>query len=253
MSNVHEVSRELEKAVAPGNILVLDDDPAMLDMMTNYFEEHNVPLTALRERTGLARHLATSEPSLVLLDLRLGKDDGFDVLRDIRSHSDVPVIIITGHRLDEADRIVGLELGADDYIVKPFSLRELFARIRAVLRRHEMGRTARYRSPERGGYRFGRWKLERRGRRLSDQNGSPVPLCKSEYAILLAFLESPHRALTREYLQHATRLHEDILDRSIDVQVMRLRRKLEADPSAPKMILTERGLGYSFAAAVEPF
>jgi DNA-binding response OmpR family regulator len=116
-----------------------------------------------------------------------------------------------------------------------------------------MGRTARYRSPERGGYRFGGWKLERRGRRLSGHNGAPVPLCKSEYAILLAFLESPQRALTREYLQHATRLHEDILDRSIDVQVMRLRRKLEADPSAPKMILTERGLGYSFAPAVDPF
>jgi two-component system, OmpR family, response regulator len=143
------------------------------------------------------------------------------------------------------------EGGADDYIAKPFSLRELFARIRAVLRRHEMGRTARYRSPERGGYRFGRWKLERRGRRLSDHNGSRVPL--SEYAILLAFLESPHRALTREYLQHATRLHEDILDRRIDVQVMRLRRKLEVDPSAPKLILTERGLGYRFAKAVDPF
>jgi DNA-binding response OmpR family regulator len=174
-------------------------------------------------------------------------------LKEIRSHSDVPVIITTGHRSEEIDRIVGLELGADDYIIKPFSLRELLARVRAVLRRQEVRRTARAGSPERGGYRFNGWVLERRGRKLLDPNGAQVSLSKGEYGLLLAFLEAPQRPLTREQLLQATRVHEDIFDRSIDVQVLRLRRKLEIDPSAPRVIQTERGVGYLFAAEVEPF
>jgi len=171
---------------------------------------------------------------------------------EIRSHSDVPVIITTGHRLDEIDRIVGLELGVDDYIVKPFSLRELLARLRAVLRRQEMERVARTRDPERGGYRFEGWQLERRGRRLFDPNATPIALSKGEYALLLAFLEAPQRLLSREHLLRATRIHEDIFDRSIDVQVLRLQRKLETDPSAPRVIQTERGVGYVFALPVQP-
>ena len=171
---------------------------------------------------------------------------------EIRSHSDVPVIITTGHRLDEIDRIVGLELGADDYIVKPFSLRELLARLRAVLRRQEMERVARTRDPERGGYRFEGWQLERRGRRLFDPNATPIALSKGEYALLLAFLEAPQRLLSREHLLQATRIHEDIFDRSIDVQVLRLQRKLETDPSAPRVIQTERGVGYVFTLPVQP-
>jgi DNA-binding response OmpR family regulator len=146
-----------------------------------------------------------------------------------------------------------LELGADDYILKPFSLRELLARVRAVLRRQEMGRVARAQDPERGGYRFDGWLLERRGRRLIDPNAVPVSLSKGEYALLLAFLEAPQRALSREQLLQATRVHEDIFDKSIDVQVLRLRRKLEVDPSVPRMIRTERGVGYIFAVPVEPF
>jgi DNA-binding response OmpR family regulator len=116
-----------------------------------------------------------------------------------------------------------------------------------------MGRIARTRDPERGGYRFGGWQLERRGRRLLDPNATPVALSKGEYALLLAFLEAPQRPLSREHLLQATRIHEDIFDRSIDVQVLRLRRKLETDPSAPRVIQTERGVGYVFALPVEPF
>jgi DNA-binding response OmpR family regulator len=201
----------------------------------------------------LNRHFEGAHPSLIILDLRLGQDDGLDLLREIRSHSDIPVIITTGHRPDEIDRIVGLELGADDYIIKPFSLRELLARVRAVLRRQEIGRAARARDPERGGYRFDGWQVDRRGRRLVDPTGTPVTLSKGEYALLLAFLESPQRPLSREQLLQATRVHEDIFDRSIDVQVLRLRRKLEIDPSAPRVIQTERGVGYIFALPVEPF
>jgi two-component system OmpR family response regulator len=236
-----------------GHIVVVDDDPALRQMVTRYLEEHNVPTKSASSRNELNRHFRETHPSMIILDLRLGQDDGLDLLREIRSHSDVPVIITTGHRPDEIDRIVGLELGADDYIVKPFSLRELLARIRAVLRRREMGRSARAHDPERGGYRFGGWRLERRGRRLVDRNEAPIPLSKGEYALLLAFLEAPQRPLTRAHLLRATRIHEDIFDRSIDVQVLRLRRKLEINPGAPRVIQTERCVGYMFALPVEPF
>jgi two-component system OmpR family response regulator len=236
-----------------GHIVVVDDDPSLRQMVTGYLEDHNVPTKSASNRTELNRHLEGTYPSLIILDLRLGQEDGLDLLREIRSHSDVPIIIATGHRPKEIDRIVGLELGADDYILKPFSLAELLARVRAVLRRHEMGRAARAHDPDRGGYRFGGWRLERRGRRLVDPNANRVTLRKAEYALLLAFLEAPQRPLTRQHLLQVTRIHEDIFDRTIDVQVSRLRRKLEVDPHAPRVIQTERGVGYVFAPAVEPF
>jgi len=236
-----------------GHIVVVDDDPSLRQLVIGYLEDHDIPTKPASNRTELDRHLSATVPSMIILDLRLGQDDGLDMLREIRSHSDVPVILMTGHRLDEIDRIVGLELGADDYILKPFSLRELLARIHAVFRRQEIGRLARAHNPERGGYRFGGWRLERRGRRLLDADEKHVPLSKGEYALLLAFLETPQRPLSREYLLQATRIHEDIFDRSIDVQVLRLRRKLATDRSAPRVILTERGVGYVFALPVEPY
>jgi two-component system OmpR family response regulator len=236
-----------------GHIIVVDDDEAIRCAMTDYFEGQNIPVSAASNRSELNRHLTRVCPSLIILDLRLGDDDGLDILKEIRLHSDVPVIIMTGHGLDESDRVVGLELGADDYIVKPFGLRELLARVRAILRRQEMGRVARARDPERGGYRFGDWQLERRSRRLVDAQGASVPLSKGEYALLLAFLKAPQRPLTREHLLQATRVHEDIFDRSIDVQVLRLRRKLERDSRGPRVIRTERGVGYAFVLPVDPF
>ncbi len=189
--------------------------------------------------------LVREEPNLVILDLRLGQQDGLDLLREIRSRSDVPVIITTG------DRVVGLELGADDYVIKPFGLRELLARIRAVLRGREAGQAAVQRDQDKGRCRFGGWQLDRRIRRLTDSNGIPVALTKGEYALLTAFLDAPQRPLSREHLLQATRIHEDVFDRSIDVQVLRLRRKLETDANAPRVILTERGVGYVFALPVE--
>jgi two-component system OmpR family response regulator len=236
-----------------GHIIVVDDDEAIRRMVTDYLVEQNLPASAASNRSEFNRHFARAYPSLIILDLRLGDDDGLDLLREIRSHSDVPIIIVSGSCLDESDRVVGLELGADDYIIKPFSLRELLARVQAILRRQEMGRVARFRDPERGGYRFDGWQLERRGRRLVDPQGVPVALSKGEYALLLAFLETPQRPLTREHLLQATRLHEDIFDRSIDVQVLRLRRKLERDPRSPRAILSKRGVGYILALPVEPY
>jgi DNA-binding response OmpR family regulator len=223
----------------------------MRHLVMTYLEEHEFRAISAAGRDEVAGLLARSPPDLVILDLRLGQDDGLDLLRDIRLHSDIPIIITTGHRRDEIDRVVGLELGADDYITKPFGLRELLARIRAVLRRREAGKSAAQREVERGRCRFGGWQLDRRNRRLTNSTGEPVALTKGEYSLLIAFLDAPQRPLSREHLLQATRIHEDVFDRSIDVQVLRLRRKLESDPTTPSIIQTERGVGYTFALPVE--
>jgi DNA-binding response OmpR family regulator len=232
-------------------VLVVEDDPALQRMILNYFQENNIRTLEASDRKEMIRQLGSTEVNLVILDLLLGKEDGLDLLRDLRSSSDVPVIIITGHRHDVIDRVVGLELGADDYLTKPFNLRELLARVRAVLRRFDTGHVASALDPERGRYRFAGWHLDRKTRQLTDPAGSPVTLTKGEYALLVAFLNAPQRPLSRETLLQATRVHEDVFDRSIDVQILRLRRKLERDPSAPRVIQTKRGVGYVFAVPVD--
>jgi two-component system, OmpR family, response regulator len=233
--------------------LVVDDDPALQRMILNYFADNNIQTLLASGREEMVRQLAAHEVSVVILDLRLGLEDGLDLLREIRSHCDVPVIIATGHRRDEIDRVVGLELGADDYVTKPFNLRELLARVRAVLRRVDRGRAVPPRDHERGGYLFSGWRLSLRSRRLTAPTGGEVALTKGEYGLLVAFLDAPQRPLSREHLLQATRVHEDVFDRSIDVQILRLRRKLERDPSAPQFIQTERGVGYVFAPPVQRF
>jgi two-component system, OmpR family, response regulator len=232
-------------------VLVVEDDPALQRMILNYFAENNIRTLLASGRQEMVRQLAGNDVNLVILDLRLGQEDGLDLLRGVRAGSDVPVIIITGHRRDDIDRVVGLELGADDYLTKPFNLRELLARVRAVLRRYDVGHIPPTREPERGRFRFGGWQLETKARRLTDPAGTPVALTKGEYALLVAFLDAPQRPLSREHLLQATRMHEDVFDRSIDVQILRLRRKLERDPSTPSVITTERGVGYVFAVNVE--
>src|ERR1700730_1308182 len=195
-------------------VLVVEDDPALQRMILNYFAENNIRTLVASNRQEMVDRLGGSEVNLVILDLRLGQEDGLDLLREIRSASDVPVIIITGHRRDDVDRIVGLELGADDYLTKPFNLRELLARVRAVLRRFDARGSAPPRDPERGRSQFSGWQLDRRTRRLTDPGGAPVALTKGEYALLVAFLDAPQRPLSREHLLQATRAHEDAVDRS---------------------------------------
>ena len=234
-------------------VLVVDDDPALQTMISDYFADNNIQTLLASGRKEMLRQLGAQEVSVVILDLRLGLDDGLDVLRELRSSSDVPVIVITGHRRDEIDRVVGLELGADDYVTKPFNLRELLARVRAIIRRLDRTRASPSRDPERGGYRFSGWRLNLRTRKLTDPNSADITLTKGEYALLVAFLDAPQRPLSREHLLQATRVHEDVFDRSIDVQILRLRRKLEHDPSTPQIIQTERGVGYVFAQQVERF
>jgi two-component system, OmpR family, response regulator len=228
-------------------VLVVDDDPDMRRMIVHYLLGSGLRATGTAERPEVERELARDDLALVVLDLRLGAISGLDILRGIRANSDVPVIIVTGERRDEVDRVVGLELGADDYVTKPFSPRELLARIRAVLRRQ-----AAQPGPRRDAtrHRFEGWVLDRRLRRLTAPDGAEPRLTKGEFALLCAFLDAPGRPLSREQLLQATRLHEDVFDRSIDVQVLRLRRKLDAG-RASSMIRTERGIGYVFDVPVE--
>jgi DNA-binding response OmpR family regulator len=237
-------------AGATPRILVVAEDREVLQAVVSYLGLNHMRAFAAAGRREMERRLAESEPHLVILDERLGAADALELLRDVRSQSDVPVIITNGHRGDEVDRVVGLELGADDYLTTPFGLRELVARIRAVLRRRSRQPVEPSERPDRFRYRFCGWELNCRTRQLTSPDGERVELTKSQYALLNAFLDAPQRPLSREHLLQATRVHEDIFDRSIDVQVLRLRRKL----SGPlRLIQTARGVGYLFAAPVERF
>jgi two-component system, OmpR family, response regulator len=235
----------------PINVLIVEDDEAARKMLSDYLTERDLRVRVAPGREALDAEFARHKPDIVLLDLQLGQDDGLDILREIRTRTNVPVIIASGSRFREIDRVVGLELGADDYITKPFGLRELLARIHAVLRRRRNGGDLTQRATGCAVYRFCGWELDQKARRVVGPKGAPVTLTRSEYALLVAFLEAPGRPLSREVLLQATRTHEDIFDRSIDVQVLRLRRKLETDPTTPRIIRTERGVGYIFAATVE--
>jgi two-component system, OmpR family, response regulator len=241
---------ELTTQAVAARVLIVDDDPAMQRMIVSYLTEHSLRASAVGGRQGLMHALAVREPDLVVLDLHLGEDDGFEVLRELRAKSVVPVILITGNRREEIDRVVGLELGADDYLTKPFGLRELLARVRATLRRRTMDRLSPARQRE-AVYRFAGWSFDQRQRELTSPAGKVVALTKGEFALLSAFVQASRRTLSREHLLQATRVHEDVYDRSIDVQILRLRRKLEQEPSAPRFIRTERGIGYKFDVDVE--
>jgi two-component system OmpR family response regulator len=248
--------------MAEKHILAVDDDPTMRELIADYLTDHGFRVSTAAGGEDMARIIAEDLVDLVVLDLQLAKEDGLQLVNELRARSNLPIIVITGHWRDEVDRIVGLELGADDYLTKPFNLRELLARVRAVLRRAEANRT----EPPVGSegtaaapvdskgtrYRFAGWELNLRLRRLTSPTGASVELTVGEFSLLSAFLRSPQQVLSREQLLAATRLHdEEVYDRSIDVQILRLRRKLEVDPSAPELIRTERGVGYVFTAPVQ--
>lgn len=233
------------------HILVVDDDPIMRQMITDYFRDYEMPVKAISIPSRLDPFFAKPRPDLIIMDVQPGQGDGFNLLRAIRARLDIPIIIATGNQVDESDRIAAFNLGADDYIMKPFSLRELLARVRVLLRRQKGTHLKLTHGPKSQVYRFGGWRLERRNRRLSNADGKLVALTNSEYGLLIAFLEAPRQALTREYLLQATRVHADNGNRTIDLWVLRLRRKLETEPSLPRIITTERGVGYVFTLPVE--
>jgi DNA-binding response OmpR family regulator len=234
----------------PPNVLVVDDDPALRDVISEYLRQNDFRLSEAGGGREMFAALRSQVVDLVILDLRLRGEDGMHLLQQLRSESQLPVIVVTG-RTDEADRVMALELGADDYLTKPFSPRELLARVRTVLRRTRSGQEA-HGAPVCRAYRFPGWELNLRKRQLVQGDGRVVALSNGEFNLLAALLAAANRVLTRDQLIEMSRRYDnEVYDRAIDVQVLRLRRKIEPDPAQPRLILTERGAGYRFAAPVE--
>ena len=231
------------------HILVVDDDVAIRELIREYLTENDFKVSVAETGADMDRVLAAEIVDLVILDLKLPDEDGLVIARRLRESLDLPIIILTG-RKEEVDRVMGLELGADDYVTKPFSQRELLARIKAVLRRTESKRATR-RGENVRAFRFKGWELITGTRKLRAPDARNVELTNSEYALLVAFLKAPGRILTRDQLLESSRLHDDIYDRSIDVQILRLRRKIEDNPNQPTLIRTERGAGYYLDSPVE--
>ena len=239
-----------EGRVLPPHVLAVDDDPTIRDLIADYLGQNDLRVTAVADGRSMSEVLEREVVDLIVLDLRLQAEDGMGLARRLRDESAIPIIMLTGRR-DEADRVMGLELGADDYVTKPFSPRELLARIRTVLRRRRdevrQGRPDGVRA-----YRFDGWELNLNTRRLIAPDGSLIVLSRGEFSLLVVLLGAPHRVLSRDQLLDLSRLHNDeVFNRTIDVQIMRLRRKIEPDQGSPRYIRTERGTGYVFSVPVE--
>lgn len=233
------------------HILVVDDDPQIRSLLKDYFGENGLRVSVASNGQEMSRIMNDEAIDLVVLDLRLADEDGMAIARSLRDRLAIPLVMLTGVR-DEADRVMGLELGADDYVLKPFSPRELLARIRTILRRTKNSVADPVRRREIRAYRFGDFELNLRTRRLKRQDGRAVNLTNGEVNLLAALLAAPGRVLTRDQLLEASRVYDnEVYDRTIDIQVLRLRRKIEADAAQPRYIVTERGVGYLFNAPVE--
>jgi two-component system, OmpR family, response regulator len=232
------------------HILVVDDDREIRDLLARFLERQQMRVSTARDGREARRAWTAGHYHLVVLDLMLPGESGFDLARWMRGQSDIPIVMLTAMG-EETDRIIGLELGADDYLAKPFNPRELLARIRAVLRRagDQAGRRP---DPVGRSLRFAGWVLEPARRRLLNPDGVEVALTGGEYDLLLALLERPNRVLTRDMLLDLLRGRQaGPFDRAIDVAISRLRRKLEDDGRNGQLIKTVRGGGYVLAATVE--
>ncbi|MDT3680236.1 MAG: response regulator [Burkholderiaceae bacterium] len=237
-------------------ILVVDDEEGIRELLFAYLSGFGFDVAAVADGGEMRRHLAEHRVDLVLLDLGLPQEDGLVLARELRSRDDVPGIIIVTGRGEPVDRILGLELGADDYIPKPFDLRELVARVRSVLRRvrPEGAASAAAAAPEQQQrFEFDGWRIDLAARSVARPDGTPVELTTGEFDLLATFVRQPNRALTRDELMDALyRREAGPFDRAIDVLVGRLRRKIERDPAGPQLVKSVRGVGYLFAARVAP-
>jgi two-component system OmpR family response regulator len=228
-------------------VLIVDDDPQVAELLEGYLETHGFRVATAANGSQMRQTLARQAIDLVLLDLGLPGEDGLSLMRWLREQWVGSVIILTG-RGEAVDRVVGLELGADDYVAKPFDLRELLARVRAVLRRAHVGGV----SPAGAVLGFNGFRLDTRARALFRDGGCEIPLTNGEYALLLAFLQAPHKVLSRDELLNATHGRDaGPYDKTIDVQVGRLRKKIERDASQPELIKAVRGAGYLLTADVQ--
>jgi two-component system OmpR family response regulator len=233
-----------------GHILVVDDQQEICDLVQEYLTGEGYRVSTAHDGTGMRRVLSQGQVDLVILDLMLPGEDGLTLARGLRSESAIGIIILTG-RGETVDRIIGLEMGADDYLPKPFHLRELLARVKSVLRRVQ-SRTGDGLPPTRSRARFAGWSLDLSSRELLSPAGQEVRLTTGEFDLLAAFVSNAGQVLSRDRLLDLARNREaGPFDRTIDVQVGRLRRKLEDDPESPGMIKTVRGSGYIFTPTVE--
>jgi two-component system OmpR family response regulator len=249
----HTVNSETapDAPVRPPHVLVVDDDPDIRAMLEDYLGRNEMKVTALASGHAMLEVFEIEAIDLVLLDVRMPGENGMLLAQTLRERASVPIVLLTGNA-DEADRVMGLELGADDYVTKPFSPRELLARIRAVLRRYRVPTELSARDPKRRAYRFAGWELNLRTRKLTAPDGRKLALSNNEFSLLAAFCGSAQRVLSRDQLMSLSRLHDaEVYDRTVDVQIVRLRRKIEADPARPQLIVTERGAGYIFVPTVE--
>jgi len=234
-----------------GHVVAVDDDDAVRELIAEYLSRNELRVTCVATGKELAAVLGREVVDAVILDVRLGAEDGMQIARKLREESAIPILMLTS-QIEEADRVMGLELGADDYLTKPFSPRELLARIRALLRRARAQASVADAIATVRAYRFGGWELNIGLRKLKSPQGENVELTNGEFRILTAFLASPQRVLSRDQLLDLSRVHSaEVYDRSIDIQILRLRRKIEPDPSHPQFIVTECGAGYVSNAAVE--
>lgn len=240
-------------------ILVVDDDAAVRTLLRDCFELEGYEVMEAEDGAALRHILAEGDVQLITLDLNLGGEDGLALAREIRSIRNLPIVMITG-KGDTIDRVVGLELGADDYIVKPFHVREVLARVRAVLRRYSPAEDCRSLAGETQGaapgdneerLSFDRWHLNIPRRELKSDAGDVRDLTTAEFDLLLVFVRRPGRVLSRDNIMDLLMGHEwSPMDRSIDSLVARLRKKIERDGDAPQLVKTVRGVGYVFAATV---
>ncbi len=244
-------SRSLHnRAVSPTHIAVVDDEPEITLLIARYLGAQGFRVSQLHRAAGLPALMRDDPPALVLLDLGLPGEDGFAVARRLREHHRCGLVIVSG-RGDAVDKVVGLEVGADDYVTKPFDLRELLARIKAVLRRLEPAAPAAAAGTTAGGFAFAGFTLELGARRVADAAGHDVALTGGEFDLLVTLCRHAGRVLSRDFLLDATRGREaGPFDRTIDVQVGRLRRKLEAGSATP-LIKSVRGAGYLLAVPVQ--
>jgi two-component system OmpR family response regulator len=231
------------------HILLVDDERDIREPLAAYLSRHNVRVTKAENAAAARQMLSAYAIDLVLLDIMMPGEDGLSLAGFIRATTSIPIILLTA-KAEEMDRVVGLEIGADDYVTKPFSPRELLARIKAVLRRiGESGRPVR--APDTDSYGFGRWILKSGERELVGEDGVAIPLSTGEYNLLHAFVTHPRRVLSREQLLDLSQGRElAAFERSIDNHISRLRKKIEDDPSDPRLIKTVWGGGYTLAAEV---
>ncbi|WP_174284581.1 response regulator [Sphingomonas bacterium] len=231
------------------HLLLVDDERSIREPLAQYLTKQGFRVTQAGDAESARMRLAAYAIDLVILDVMMPGEDGLSLCRHIAATSDIPVILLTA-RTEETDRIVGLEMGADDYVVKPFSPRELATRVKVVLRRVTAGGTRQH-APESGSYAFAGWVLKTGERALVDREGVSLPLSTGEYNLLLALVTRPRQVLTRDQLLDLTQGREAAaFDRAIDNQVSRLRRKIEADAKTPEIIKTVWGGGYTLSAEV---